>query len=366
MAKRVIEIREAELINDITADRLSMTNKNLSRLMQYHFTNNVEKHCMDIVVHGFQGETCRKSFSEIYIAGSHNHPQFFKLLQHAHRDPFVARHLSETTWIPRVRLREINQLLVDMRLETPLLPISRQIKNSLSEAECKALPREFKGYCLPVAEPCISFIHPALLRTMTDCPSKTIRWKFLFRCRSLNTSLKDVLDERDMYSIFPQPYFARKYEENLIERKSPWPYKIKAHDTDPQLLHIMKQRIQDIGILTLPISTDFVARYINLCNAYMHKLMQCPSDIPIITLMAKDSVYRYRNRANFRSSHIPMHTGRTMYGHHCTNLKALCLEIEPLIYGLFHCMYPDDNQIWVTTSEIIIQHSHTREQDTVS
>jgi len=366
MAKRIIRVSEYDLMYDGAVDNLLCSEKyGHAVLRQFHFVNTGSKHMLDVVVHGFRGDRCARSATEIYIPGSHKNTHFFQLLSQylqymtSCRTKFFK---STGTWLGGLRLRDINDVLVDLRKDRPDRMWVREMKALLTPEEISGLPKKFVGACLPVGEPNISFIHPGVVRGTTLTQSNTVRWKFLYRCRSF-AGQTEVIDETDMLSIFPNPKIARCYENAQNENKvSPWPYLIATKTPENKSLQDMIQKALDaIGFVTLPLSPDFVNQHINSVETYMYQLMKCPREKSLFPENSEEKHHYYRYSKCYTTKHIPDTTGRTMYGHYSAEMKDLCLQIEPLILDVFRCLYPKDDRIWVTTSEIIIQRAFEKD-----
>lgn len=360
MAKRVIRVAEYDLMYDGAADDLLYSDKHAQRVLrQFHFTDVGEKRMLDVVVHGYRGEKSVRSATEIYIPGSHKHVHFFKLVSQflqyitSHRTDFFK---STGTWMAGLTLRDVNDILQDLNQERPHRLWIREIKSLLTPEELAALPKKFVGACLPVNDPNISFIHPSVVRGSTATCSETVRWKFLFRCRSLKQG-SEIVDDVDMLSVFPNPRIARCYEEAQNEgTPSPWPYLISPkHAKNQQLQDMVHRALDTIGFVTLPLSAEFVDQHIRAIEKYMYKLMKCPEEKSLFMEETDSKTHYYRSEKGFTSKHIPDSTGRTLYGHYSSEMKNLCVHIEPLLFNVMTSLYPKDDQIWVTTSEIIIQ-----------
>jgi len=360
MAKRVIRVADYDFMYDGAVDDLLFSEKHIQKVLrQFHFSDVGEKHMLDVVVHGFRGEKCSRSATEIYIPGSHKHVHFFKLVSEylqyitSHKTKFFK---STGTWMAGLSLRDINDILTDVHRERADRMWVREMKSSLTSEEMSSLPKKFVGACLPVSDPNISFIHPSIVRGYTSTCSETVRWKFLFKCRSL-VEHKEVIDDIDMLSVFPNPKIGRSYENLQNQGKtSPWPHLIsQKHPKNKYLQDMIYKALDTIGFVTLPLSPDFVNQHINAVEKYMYQLMKCPPEKSLFMENPEEKEYYYRSKKGFTTKHIPDSTGRTMYGHYSAEMKHLCTQIEPLIANVMSCLYPKDDQIWVTTSEIIIQ-----------
>lgn len=344
------------LIQSMEFDELSVNQVDdqyfQSNTIDWHNTSESGKHILEFLVHGFEGPSNHKSFSEFYISGSHKHPKFFELFATYHDEFRMKKFESTITWFPRLKMSTVNSVLQDIKSGESKQGVSKFIKDRLSQSELNSLPIEFSVFMLPVDKFSLTIIHPSVIRKVCLDSSDLLRWKFLFKCRSLNG---DKLDKLDELPSFPSSKYARKYEEKLNKNISGFfPYRMKTPSNE-NLEEFIRCNMDKHGVMLFPLDGVFVMDYIYKVKKYMYFLMRCDFEkIPLFS--DKYSPYHYRNLSKM-SKHIPKWHGRTRYGHFCSDLKALCVQIEPVIRSAFQSIYPEDRDVYACTSEIIIQHA---------
>jgi hypothetical protein len=365
----MIQVLELEKLSAGSSDHL--TNHRKKPCLQYYTEKKQpNQNKLDILIHGFTGETCKNSYTELFISGSHQHPEFFQLLAKYWNVP-TSLVGSSATWYVKLQIRELNEIVKDIKQEKPMKTISKHIKLHLSEKNIQNLPNEFYGVYLPVKEPSISFIHPQTLRCQTNTTSNTIRWKVLYSCIFFPDTHK-LNEEKDLkrdtsYSCFPRPQAARTFEMkhmNIHSVEPLWPFSIKPLiKYNQDLLKQIKDSMDQHGLVTIPLSDHFIQQYIRYFESYMKQIMKCPPDKDLFNIETlrnseeKEKIYHYRNTEQSFSKHIPGRHGRTHYGHYCPALKQLFLNVTPVVSHALKALYPDEIQGYITTSELIIQYS---------
>lgn len=387
--KRIIQVLEPELVlagssDNMTEHHIKSTTHYFSDLYSIH---SLHQEVFDIVVHGFTGEVSKTSYTELYISGSHKYPDFFKILAKCwkHTTQVNQCHL---TWFPGLKMKQVNEILQDLRQERPVFVISQKMKKYLNTEYIQTLPEKFYGVYIPVTEPCISFIHPQTLRCGTTTKSNTIRWKIAYRCitSQQNNTIRKILDLVEAsdpknlndskeshevsheYSMFPYPQAARTYEEIMCGHSDVlWPYEVKpSPQLDSELVQAIKNSVEKHGIATIPLSSQFLQRYIEELEKYMYQMMNYhPKELEMKNLFQpgvlqkseeKQKEYHYRNVKQKQSKHIPQGHGRTLYGHHSKAIKQLLMDISPVISHAVHAIYPESIHATINTSELIIQY----------
>jgi len=336
-----------------------------TKCSHYFFTYEAGKHKMDAMVHGFVGDSSATSYSELMIAGSHHHLEFFQALARYQGNACSMPYKSPMQWFPKLKMRNLNELLTDVKSEWPMKPLAKKIRSTLTAEQLARLPQQFSTVCIPLTHACLVLVDSRVVRCASTDVSNTARWKVLFKCLGKNE--EQQFDKLDLYSCFPRPGYARKYERLHYERdhsqpSSPWPYRLPANQTyNKDLQAALKDRMSKYGFVMIPLSSDHVHHYMENMAQYMKSLMAWPehlSPLSLEVLKTSDTLnhrHLYRNITQKQSKHIPMIHGRTRYGHYCPALRNLFSDIESIVAHAYSVMYPEDHQIWATTAEIIVQ-----------
>lgn len=365
--RRLITASRLELLEACTADHMSRyRGKHCTHL--FH-TYEAGKKKLEITVHGFVGEASGSAFSELLVAGSHRHAEFFEALS-KHQEQWRSQPCaSPMTWYPKLKLRQLNEHVQDVKKTQPETKLGRKIRKALTEKQLEALPDQFYSVCLPLQHSCLIVVNPRVLRCLTSAENcSTVRWKIEFKC--LGRDAQDttfLLTSSDSLSVYPRPIYARNYEckhAKGIQTQSPWPTQLKMPEHwDDNLLAIFQKRLHDYGFAVLPLSSVYVQQQVEKVSHYLKQLMAWPAHLsPLSVEVLKkpldhclEKKHLYRNVKQRQSKHIPDRHGRTRYGHYCTSLKTLATDLSLLISHAFRATFSECDQIWVTTAEIIVQ-----------
>lgn len=359
--KRVMKLIRGNIIADGVATRIQKaTYEN-----PYFYTYERGKHKVSVSVCGYVGPPSSTSYSEILILGSHLYPYFFNnILEFVNPTiiPTAARPNTVISEFPGVTIRDFNEILKDLKNPFPRRCVSKYLLTKLTRTQLDNLPPRFNAMCVKLTQPCLHIVDSRVVRCHTGNTSTDLaRWKAVFKCIAKEDG---ILTKVDHYTCHSHAATARKFEEVMLRTEtSNWPRKINT-TSHSRLKPFLKEVLTQEGHVTIPLSGNHVKPYMNHMATYLHHLMNWPDHIQPLNAQALHSilhskllpdVYMFRNVRHLQSKHIPIHNGRTRYGHYCTPLATLFKDVQPIVSQCFSILFPGLDSFWVTTVEIVVQ-----------
>lgn len=383
---RVIRTLDFELLPDTVADHMIQHGRMLAqhkssqgRNMPFHRPVMPVKEGVrqryQITVHDFVGDTHNSSFTDMYIAGSHRHPEFFRELQRVLKGTPTE---TGTEQYMGLTLSLLNTMVTYLKYgvvkHTAALKAD-VLRSSLTPEQIQALPERFSAFTLPMASSFVLVVDTNVLRRPCySHTSATVRWKYVYNCVEFEGAYEQPDQTEAWGSNVSLPQFARRYEMSVASEmvgtkckvllEDPWPYHVVSPGTAvPEgLPALVKESLAKYGVACLPLSHEHLAPYTLQVSQYLSRLMRLPDPLSLADVafvkeqLAQENdttaAWLYRNKKQFFSRHVHALTGRTSYGHYCQALKQLFQELEFLVRSAFS----EQGNVWATTAEIILQY----------
>jgi len=383
---RVIRTLDFELLPDHVADHMIQHGRLLAqhkssqgRNLPFHRpvvpVNERLRQRYQITVHDFVGEAHNSSFTDMYIAESHRHPEFFRELQRVLKGTPTETGTEQYVGLTLTLLNTLVAYLKYGVVKHTSAFKADVLRAHLTPEQIRALPDQFSAFTLPMAHSFVLVVDANVLRRPCySHTSSTIRWKYVYHC----VELEGPYDQPDQTEFWGSsvtnvslPQFARRYEIKVASElagcnvllEDPWPYHVVSSAPVPEgLPELMKASLEKYGVACIPLSNDHIAPYTARASQYLSRLMRLPnplslSDVAFVkTQLSQENdttvAWLYRNKKQFFSRHVHALTGRTSYGHYCLALKQLFQELEFLVRSAFS----EQGNIWATTAEIILQY----------
>lgn len=383
---RVIQTVAFDLLPDQVADRMIQYGRmlmkhrsSMGRNMPFHRPVMPDSAFVSqryqIVVHDFLGAAHKASFTDLFIAGSHRHPEFFRELQRVLKGTPVESGNEQYVGLTLDWLNAVVGYLKHGVISNKSALKADVLKQRLTAAQIDALPERFSAFTVPMDQTFVMVVDTRVLRRPCySMQSRTVRWKYVFNC----VALERPGDRPEQTEAWPTnasvPQFARRHEVEIAARvtgtdckvllEDPWPYHVSTDTAVPEgLPALLRDSLEQYGVACVPLSHDHVAQYTTAVATYLGRLMRLPDPAALLDVaFVKDQLtsesettlpwlYRTKNQC---SRHVHVLTGRTLYGHYCLTLKKLFQDLECLVRGAF-AAGPEAN-LWATTAEIVLQY----------
>lgn len=382
---RVIQTTEFEFLLDAVADRMIRHGRmavrhrsSVGRNVTFHRQSG--RYRYQVMVHDFVGVINGSSYTDMYIAGSHKHPEFFReVCRHCTGLP-VSATVAASDRFPGLTMDWLNsavQFIKHAVIANKSALDAESIRERLTPEQIAALPERFDAFLLPVHKTCLVISDTALLRRPCyTTTSNTVRWKYVFNCMEFPTAQETPEPSDSLADNYLAPQHARRHEmltmglvpsfegaRMLVEE--PWPYRLPPHSTgwDASLHALIREGLDRNGVVCIPLANDHIARHTAQVAEYLGRLMHIPDprknllDVQFVKRLKSEQdnptvqQWLFRNPAQFLTRHIHDMTGRTLYGHYCGALKRMFTELEFLVRYAFG----PNAHVWATTAEIFLQ-----------
>lgn len=392
-SSRVIRTLPLELLPDRVADHMIQHGRalhkhksSLGRNVPFHrpvaqtpLTTARQRY--SVTVHDFLGEAHPSCFTEMFIAGSHRHPEFFRVVQQ-----HLAKglpHEGGQEPFPGLTLTWLNAVVTYLKtgvVEHVAALKAESWRQQLTPAQIAALPPRFAAFTLPMDQSFVLVADAQVLRRPCYGPSGagTVRWKYVYHCVALETATDRPAANEPWISGATSAsgtgalrQLARRYEADVagasVPLVEPWPCRVTAPTPPPVagLSALLGDALARYGVVCLPLAQDHIRQYTAEVAQYLGQLLRLPPSVSLadvnfvktrLTHEAPDddtaAGWLYRNKGQFCSRHIQTLTGRTWYGHYCPALQRLWQELNFLVASAL----APHSDVWTLTAEIVLQY----------
>ena len=344
-----------------TGDQSSSSSSARSRRAYHNLYREDRGRQMDVIIHSFVGDTSSTSFSDLYVAGSHRHIEFFLALNHFHLTSIPFGRNQKGNLIrgrcnfARLTMTGLNELVAQVKSPPSTADTKAvvRIRSALTPEQIAALPNRFDAFVLPLDQTCLIITDSRVLRRQcTNAVSDTVRWKFLYTCEEGEHLRKDT-PERSYVC-------ARNYERVMFPgRALLWPYRLTVPlQFDDNLEAMIRGQLDKFGVVCIPLSRDHIMGYTSQAATHLQTLLKVPVDQTLLSVdffRNMDKAFMYRNPGLTMSRHFHELTGRSYYGGNCEALKRVFTEVEFIVQ---HAFGHGSKPVWACNAEIVVQWQH--------